>query len=65
MGTSAVTTSLSKRLERSLALACQAEFRGDYLRAGRAFVIALLCEGRLRPDVQSPWDHVFKAMPVY
>jgi hypothetical protein len=55
----------ANRLEHSLAIACEAEAQRDYCRAARAFVIALLCEGRARLDIRDPWEHVFRAMPVY
>jgi hypothetical protein len=54
-----------KRLERFLTIAIQAEADHDYLRAGRAFVLALFCEGRLHNDVANPWTYIFQAMPVY
>jgi hypothetical protein len=55
----------AKRLERFLTIAIQAEAELDYFRAGRAFVLALFCEGRVRDDVTNPWTYIFQAMPVY
>ena len=65
MNSSTFNTNWSKRVDRFLALACEAEAAGDYPKAGHAFVIALLCEGRLRPDVRGCWEYVYSAMPVY
>ncbi len=55
----------AKRLDRFLAIACEAEGGGDHCRAARAFVLALLCDGRLRPGRGNCWKYVFEAMPVY
>jgi hypothetical protein len=55
----------AKRLDRFLTIACEAEGGGDYCRAARAFVLALLCDGRLRPGRGNCWKYVFEAMPVY
>ena len=55
----------AKRLVRFLAVAIQAEAERDYFRAGRAFVLALLCEGRLQGDFDNPWQHVYKCVPIY
>ena len=54
-----------KRLDRFLTIACEAEVARDYCRAARAFVLALLCDGRLRPGRGNCWKYVFAAMPVY
>ncbi len=54
-----------KCLERFLAIACDAEDKGDYFKATRAFVLALFCEGRLQPDSGNAWAYVYSAMPVY
>jgi lipid A disaccharide synthetase len=56
---------LVRKLERFLERAHEAEEKRDYFRAGRAFVLALLCEGRLRPEVTDPCGYVRNAMPVY
>jgi hypothetical protein len=53
------------RQERFLEIASQAEAQRDYFTAGRAFVLALFCEGRLRDNVKNPWAYIFQAMPVY
>jgi hypothetical protein len=56
---------LAGKRERFFKRAYEAEEEGDYFRAGRAFVLALLCEGRLRPEVTDPCGYVRDAMPVY
>jgi len=53
----------AKRLERFLAIASQAEH--DYFMAGRAFVLALFCEGKLQGKSDSLWQHVYPCMPMY
>jgi hypothetical protein len=56
---------LEKKLERFLKRAQEGEAKKDYLRAGRAFALALYCDGMLRPEVTDPWGYVCRAMPVY
>lgn len=55
----------TKRQERFMKIASQAEAQSDYFTAGRAFVLTLFCEGRLKDDVVHPWAYVLHAMPVY
>jgi hypothetical protein len=56
---------LEKRLNRFLKRAHEAETNGNYFRAGRAFVLALFCEGRQRNEVTDVCEYVRHAMPVY
>ena len=57
---------LVNKLERFLKRASKAEGEKDYFRAGRAFALALLCEGRLKDDVKAnAYTYVLSAMPVY
>jgi len=56
---------LEERLSRFLKRAHEAETNGNYFRAGRAFALALLCEGRLRDEVTDVCGYVRHAMPVY
>lgn len=56
---------LMSKFERFLCLACRAEQRGDYFRAGRCFVLALLCEGRIKTKGNAAYTYVLAAMPVY
>ena len=55
----------AKRRERLFAIASQAEGEHDYFRAGRAFVLALFCDGRLQGKCDNPWLHAYECMPVY
>jgi hypothetical protein len=56
---------LRMRFDRFLKRSHEAEAKGDYCRAARAFALALLCEGRLRDEVTDPCGYVRHAMPVY
>ena len=56
---------LERKLESFLKRAHEAEARQNYFRAARAFALALLCEGRLRPEVTDACGYVRHAMPVY
>ena len=56
---------LFSKLERFLKRAHKAEENKNYCRAARAFVLALYCEGKLRPDVENPCPYVRQALPVY
>ena len=57
---------LVNKLERFLQRAYIAEGKKDYFRAGRAFALALFCEGRLKNDVKAnAYTYVLSAMPVY
>ena len=56
---------LAIKLERFLKRACDAEEKKNDVRAARAFVLALYCEGKLRPDVENPCSYVRQALPVY
>ena len=55
----------AKRRESFLVIAGQAEAEHDYFRAGRAFVLALFCEGRIQGTFDDPWQHVYQCMPIY
>jgi len=57
---------LTDKLERFLKRAYEAEEKKNYFRAGRAFALALLCEGKLKEDVEgNAFAYVYSAMPVY
>jgi hypothetical protein len=58
-------TSLEQKLESFLDRACIAEAGGNLREANRLFRMALLCEGRLRPDVVNYKQYADEAGPVY
>ena len=55
---------IQAKVEHFLTCACEAEERGDYFRAGRYFVRALYCEGKLRNN-GSRYAYVWSALPLY
>lgn len=57
--------SLEERLERFLKRAQEAEAKENHFRAGRAFALALYCDGMLRSEVTDACGYVRHAMPVY
>lgn len=57
---------LERRRERFLKWAYEAEAVGNRFRAGRAFVLALYCDGLLRtPEVSDACGYVRSTLPVY